>query len=181
MNANASVLVLEYPPTHFPHTPMGEFEHWRQASSRDSEHPPRRIKISCSGSCSASSRRAPSPHLAWARPDKGDTDEEAYAGMGCTPHMRSLGTSELETARRDAGLGFAAAHELPVLRTWSRSVQSYDDHPGWLSHRSNEGGDRTVRDLSSLDCRHWCAPGRTTFAMLDELAAQLLLESGHES
>ena len=168
VNANASVLVLEYPPTHFPHTPMGEFEHWRQALPRESEHPRRSI-------------------LARPGAGKDDTDEDAY-GLGCTPHARSLGTSELETARRDAGLGFAVAHGLPVLRTWSRSVQSFDDHPGRLLHRGNEGGARgkeggarAVRDLSSLDCRHWCAPGRTNFALLDELAAQLLLESGHES
>jgi hypothetical protein len=153
VNANASVIVLEYSPTHFPASPMGEFEHWRSRAARTrAEHHPRRGGSSRGG---------------------GEDNGEDDGGMGCAPHQRSLGTSALEKGRRDAGVGFAEAHGLPVLRTWSRSVRSYDDHPGKLEGGSEGGADPEAR----LDCRHWCAPGRTNFAMLEKLATQMLLES----
>ena len=85
VNANASVIVLEYSPTHFPASPMGEFEHWRSRAARTrAEHHPRRGGSSRGGG-----------------EDNGDDD----GGMGCAPHQRSLGTSALEKGRRDAGVG----------------------------------------------------------------------------
>ena len=76
----------------------------------------------------------------------------------CAPHASSS-----SNFRRQVSLEFAASHGLAVLDAWDAAVPHYEDHPG-------AGSSSAALMLGrSIDCKHWCAPGRTLLHILREL------------
>lgn len=73
-------------------------------------------------------------------------------------------TSPWTSWRRDVLDEFARMHDLPVIRMWHKTVTSHDDHP------PPSLGDYGAY-FRSIDCRHWCNPGRTSYKLVGAIAS----------
>jgi len=69
--------------------------------------------------------------------------------------------------RRAASLAFAAQHALPILDAWDDAAANFDDHPG------PSAASAALMLGRSIDCKHWCAPGRTLMRVLGEFLRQI--------
>lgn len=76
----------------------------------------------------------------------------------CTTHRND--TSKSDNKFVTVVHQYAAEHHMPVFQVWRDAVANHDDHP----HLDVPGS-------SSTDCRHYCNPGRTIFALSRRLPA----------
>lgn len=93
----------------------------------------------------------------------GEFDKKIYRNSSarwfeCTAHRN--GTSKSDNKFVTVVNQYAAEHHMPVFHVWRDAVANHDDHP----HLDVPGS-------SSTDCRHYCNPGRTIFALSRRLPA----------
>jgi len=69
--------------------------------------------------------------------------------------------------RSAASLAYAAQHDLLILDAWDDAAASFDDHPG------PSAASVALMLGRSIDCKHWCAPGRTLMRVLGEFLRQI--------
>ena len=93
-----------------------------------------------------------SPHGEYQRNHQGVVSGHMPGLPTCTPHAAVM--QALANWRRTVGLDFAARHALQVMPLWDQSAPNFDDHPP-LSSCVGCG------KPGSMDCRHWCNPGKT--------------------
>lgn len=104
----------------------------------------------------------------------GTEDSEYHPGLHnqlqnsprtCVPHNLMLSNSSTlaRSWRRQVLNEFAHERALPVIRRWNLAAPNFDDHP---PPATGFGAER----FGTVDCRHFCSPGRTTYAVVDALS-----------
>lgn len=106
--------------------------------------------------------------------DKKRVQQYAQPNARCVPHVdlgprcnASCSASSRSNFRRSASLDFAAHYGLPVLNAWDDAAVNFDDHPGAAAAST------ALMLGRSVDCKHWCAPGRTLLRVLTVLLHQI--------